>query len=760
MHGYRAVWKAIGALAAVGFLCTSVFAQTLQDDDILPLVEARQDADGDYQPDRAGDTLTVAGRVSVATKVLHFERLEIYIQDGTGAIELFSMQPGAPVEVGDSIIVRGTIDQFRGLTQLNVLDYRVVDAEPRIPEPIPLTIAESQGEDYEGSLVRVQGRVINKGANQGGKYLLLNEPGQGDDHLSIYVGTDHMGGIDLDSYSIGDYLQITGLLSQYDAEAPFNDSYQLLPRSPADLVLRGFSMASYRRMGYIGGGALLVALLGLVLLRVQVKRRTLELSTTKTHFQSIYEGVQDAVLLIDLQYNILSANPATCWILGYQEEELKALRITDLLPEEAWLGHMEQAQGNGAEGFDVHIQSKAGEPLVVNVRVSDIRLGDDKRLLVVLRDITEHKQAEEALQWRSILLSRSQELAHVGHWRITLPTGDLEWSDEVYRIHGVAPDTFELNVENAINAYHPEDRDRVGKVVEEAIGQGVGFEFELRVIRPSGEVRNVLSRGECSLDAAGQVDAVFGVFMDITERKQAEEEREHFIESLEAKNAELEQFTYTVSHDLKSPLVTIRGFLGMLFKDATDGNMERLRKDMTFINEATDKMQRLLDELLELSRIGRLMNPPESIPFGELVREAVEMVSGRIVNAGATIEIAPDLPSVFGDRVRLVEALQNLIDNAVKFMGDQPHPKIEIGCKQEGEETVFYVQDNGMGIDLRYHEKIFGLFDRLDPQSEGTGIGLALVKRIIEVHEGRIWVASEGGGKGATFYFTLSLTDD
>jgi signal transduction histidine kinase len=228
---------------------------------------------------------------------------------------------------------------------------------------------------------------------------------------------------------------------------------------------------------------------------------------------------------------------------------------------------------------------------------------------------------------------------------------------------------------------------------------------------------------------------------------------------LEAKNVELERFTYTVSHDLKSPLITMRGFLGFLEKDALAGNAERVKADVTRIVEATDKMQHLLEELLELSRIGRTMNPPQAAPFEAIAREAVELVHGRLAARGVQVDIAEGLPTVYGDRARLVQVVQNLVDNACKFMGDQPAPRIEIG--QRGAQAdndgkpILFVRDNGIGIEPQYHDRVFGLFSKLDAQSEGTGIGLALVKRIVEVHGGRIWVESDEPGQGSTFCFTL-----
>jgi len=243
---------------------------------------------------------------------------------------------------------------------------------------------------------------------------------------------------------------------------------------------------------------------------------------------------------------------------------------------------------------------------------------------------------------------------------------------------------------------------------------------------------------------------------EIAERKRIERERQQLIEKLETQNTELERFTYTVSHDLKSPLITISGYVGMLQQDLAEGKSEQMAEDLSRISNAAEKMSRLLNDLLELSRLGRLVNPSEDVSLNELAHEAIELVDGQLRKNGVEVEISADLPVLFGDRLRLSEVMQNLIDNAVKYMGDQPHPRIEIGARRNGDETICYVRDNGIGIDPRYHEKVFGLFDQLDPKVEGTGIGLSVVKRIIEVHGGRIWVESEGLGHGSTFCFTVA----
>jgi len=257
------------------------------------------------------------------------------------------------------------------------------------------------------------------------------------------------------------------------------------------------------------------------------------------------------------------------------------------------------------------------------------------------------------------------------------------------------------------------------------------------------------------LNEEGEVIGTVGIAREITERKNAEFERESLISELGAKNAELERYTYTVSHDLKSPLVTIKGFLGYLEKDALAGNTKKLKDDIRRIEEATKKMQTLLSDLLELSRIGRLMNEPSEAFFTDIVKDAVELVRGQIEAHSLVIEIQDTPAKVRGDRTRLTEVIQNLVDNAVKFMGSQPKPQITIGAlTNEANETIFFVRDNGIGIEKQYHERVFALFNKLSAETEGTGIGLTLVKRIIETHKGRIWIESELG-KGTTFYFTL-----
>jgi signal transduction histidine kinase len=237
--------------------------------------------------------------------------------------------------------------------------------------------------------------------------------------------------------------------------------------------------------------------------------------------------------------------------------------------------------------------------------------------------------------------------------------------------------------------------------------------------------------------------------------QEAEADRRDLIAKLEAINADIERFTYTAFHDLRTPLVTVKGYLGLLKSDLEASRLEEVKQDIWRIEKAVNKMEELFSDLLELSRIGRVIRPLEDVNLSQLTQEVLQTLDRLIRTKAITVRVSPDLPSVYGDRIRLRAVLENLIENAAKYTDGQPTPLIEIGTRvQEGQQIIF-VKDNGQGIDPRYHNRIFNLFEQLDPSMEGTGIGLALVKRIIEVHGGRIWVESEGQGQGSTFCFTI-----
>jgi signal transduction histidine kinase len=252
-------------------------------------------------------------------------------------------------------------------------------------------------------------------------------------------------------------------------------------------------------------------------------------------------------------------------------------------------------------------------------------------------------------------------------------------------------------------------------------------------------------------------DEVICIVRDVTAQEVIRREQEKLTTELESKNAELERFVYTVSHDLKTPLVTINGYIGLLQQAIDANDVDRINSDLMQITRAANSMAELLDGLLELSRVGHIINPPEAGSLGYLVRNAVDIVREKMVARGIELEIDDDMPQYWGDSLRLLEVFQNLLENAIKFMGDQPTPRIRISAVKNDSEVICKVQDNGIGIDPRYHDRIFNLFERLNPEIEGTGIGMSLVHRIIKAHGGTISVESVGEQQGCTIVFSLPV---
>ncbi len=296
---------------------------------------------------------------------------------------------------------------------------------------------------------------------------------------------------------------------------------------------------------------------------------------------------------------------------------------------------------------------------------------------------------------------------------------------------------------------------------------GASSPFDLAPILQGETLRNV----DVSLDRRGRkLDLILNAgplvsgaqilggvitLTDITPRRLAEQEQQRVSAELLQKNGELERFHYTASHDLRSPAVTFVSFLGFLERDLVSGDAARIRNDLAHLRAAAEKMVARLDDLLHFSRLGRAEVPPGRFTLHELAGEVLQALAGSIVERGVRVEIAgPDLP-LSGDRLRLSEIWQNLVENAIKFMGHQPEPRVEIGVESGGPEPLFYVRDNGIGIDARFQARIFDVFEKLDATSEGTGIGLAIVKRLVESNGGSTRVDSPGPGHGSCFRFTL-----
>jgi PAS domain S-box-containing protein len=366
-------------------------------------------------------------------------------------------------------------------------------------------------------------------------------------------------------------------------------------------------------------------------------------------------------------------------------------------------------------------------------------------------DITERKKVEETLLKSEHLLSESERIGKVGGWKINIDTNKLTWTNETYRIHEV-DQNFTPTVQKGISFYTPESRIIIEQAVEQAIAHGKPFNLELQIATAKGNIRSIRAIGEPNLPNR----EVQGFFQDITERKKAEEALRSVAENLKRSNLELEQFAYVASHDLQEPLRMVTSYTQLLeqrYKGKLDADADEFIK---YAVDGANRMRSLIDDLLSYSRVNRRGNPFRPTESELALDVAIKNLQMSIEENGVVVT-HDQLPEVMADEGQLVQLLQNLIGNAIKFHAKEP-PCVHVSAKNlQEKEYLFSVQDNGIGIDPQYFDRLFKIFQRLHTKEEypGTGIGLALCKRIVERHGGSIWLESQPG-KGTTIYFTLN----
>ncbi|MDD5703346.1 MAG: PAS domain S-box protein, partial [Dehalococcoidales bacterium] len=372
------------------------------------------------------------------------------------------------------------------------------------------------------------------------------------------------------------------------------------------------------------------------------------------------------------------------------------------------------------------------------------------RVLVSMIDITERKRIEEKLKESENLYSTMANSSPIGVFIIQ--DGKFVFVNRQFcKMSGYAKNKL-IGLES-LSLVHTEDRDMVREnAIKMLKGQAIDS-YEYRFISKNGKIRIILET-IASIRYQGK-RACLGNYMDISERKQAQEMQERLSQQLQAKVSELETFSYGIAHDLRSPLVSIEGFSRELRTDIQNRETERVQEDIRLLESGVSKMNDFLSRTLEYSRSGQLIKRTNNVSFGKIVNEVIAGFGDKISSIGATVSTARTFPRVCADRMRIVQVMTNLIQNSIKYRDKTRPLEIEIGYRLSKGETIFFVSDNGIGISDSEKEKLFTLFYRGIAEAEGSGIGLAIVKKIIEAHEGRLWVESQLG-QGTTICFVLS----
>ena len=486
------------------------------------------------------------------------------------------------------------------------------------------------------------------------------------------------------------------------------------------------------------------------------------------------EQAGDAVFWIDRNAKFVYVNESACQSLGYSRPELLQMSVPDIdpnFPRSAWPSHWQEVKAQQNLTLESLHQNKNGISFPVEVRVNSLVFEQQEYICAFARDISDRQRTTAALKASQERFELAVRGSGDGLWDWNTITNEVYYSPRFKEILGYQDSEFANNFESWVDHLHPDECQTVLEALYDHLYHCSPYNIEYRLRTKSGDYRWVWARGQAIWNERGKATRMAGSIGDITPLKDAQSalhrtnaELETRVEQRTAEltrsNQELEHFAYIVSHDLQEPLRKMKSFSQLLARECQGQftENEKAQRYLNYIIDAAERQQKMIKALLNYSRLGKNDSRKVAIDLSAVVEKVLEDLSIPIVETQTTVTVI-SLPTVLqASFPQMAQLFLNLIGNGIKFQGSAP-PRIKIEAQLQGSEWLISVQDNGIGINPKYAERIFQIFQKLHSRSEypGTGIGLAICRKIVEGHGGRIWVISEPG-QGSSFYFTLPLS--
>jgi len=492
------------------------------------------------------------------------------------------------------------------------------------------------------------------------------------------------------------------------------------------------------------------------------KQAQLALRESEQNFSNIFQKSNDGIYINDVDGNFLNVNDKLIEQIGYSKKEFLKMNIVDLIPKELEATTkviFKQMQKDRSIKFEFEMITKDGLRLPIEVSANYFPVGDKEMVQGMVRDISARKKNEEKLKNNEYQLRQILESMPIGVY-ILNSKGTPYYANQMSKSilgKGILPVDGISELADVYKAYKA-DTDEVYPSDELPIVKALAGETVYAddlVIHRESDVIDLEAWATPVYDTENKLAFAIAVFNDITQRKAAEELRNELTSEVEATNKELSEFAYIVSHDLKAPLRGIATLSSWLLSEHRENLNEEGQEYIDLIANRVDRMNALIDGILQYSKIGRTKENIEILDLNQLIAEIVDLIADH---ENVEVKVQSEMPQIQGNKVRIGQVFQNLISNAIKH-NDKPKVKINVTCEPGEKFWKFAVTDNGPGIDKKFHDKIFEVFRTLKSKDEveSTGIGLSLVKKIIELHGGNIKVDSNQG-KGTSFVFELPKT--
>lgn len=540
---------------------------------------------------------------------------------------------------------------------------------------------------------------------------------------------------------------------------------RLLPIAILVPIVFGWLRLKGQIAGYYGlefGTAILTTVSVLVFTVIAWRTATVlqAANTELRRWEEIFRNASWGVCLADAAtFRVILANSSLTKMHGYDAGELVGQPLTSLFSPERMSEterHLATVTDHGHDTFEsVHV-CKDGSTIPVLVEMVAVPDNTGRPLYIAanFQDISERKRRELDIRESERRLRQLADSMPQIVW-MARPDGTVDYFNERwYEFSG-------FDRERAVgdgweNILHSDDVEKSIKTWHEAVRSGKPYEIQHRFLdRNRGGYRWFLGRALPVCNATGEIVRWYGTWTDIDAQKRAEQEEQHMRAELELALRELDAFSYTVSHDLRAPLRAIDAFLGMIEEDVADVLSEESRHHFNMVRENSVKMNALITGLLAFARLSRQPLARQRVNTSHVAIQARDMVLADVAGGRPEIQISP-LPDLDADPLLLLQVFTNLLSNAVKYSSGRSAPLIEVGCEPRDDQDIIFVRDNGVGFRMEYAHRLFGVFQRLhhEHEFEGTGVGLAIVHRIITRHGGNIWATSELD-KGACFYFSM-----
>lgn len=472
----------------------------------------------------------------------------------------------------------------------------------------------------------------------------------------------------------------------------------------------------------------------------------------------------DAILVTDSLGIIHYHNETTQIMFGYESKELISKKIELLIPSALQEGHQKKFSSYSqnpqprkmSNDMALKAMRKDGTEFFVCISLQSFKEESQSYYMAIIRDTSEYVNKNEQLEQVLEQVSRVMKVSRIGTWEFDHLLDQLTWTDEVYRLFDVNKDSFSPSLEAFIDLVHEDDKEIVLQTFLNSLKNGIPYNIVHRISFADGGIKFLRERCETIFSADGRPLKSLGSVQDVTQVQKHKVLLTNSHRNLQLKNQELEEYAYIAAHDLQEPLNSILGVSNLLNEEMKLEKIENanIPSYLQFIEESSLRLKKLIKGVMDTARLGK--EKFQDINLNLVLKEVQKDLSHQIAKSKGRI-IFKELPQISGSKLEIKLLFQNVISNSLKFRKNEVEPIIKLGCHDQGHEWLFWVEDNGIGIDHLYKDKLFKMFRRLHSKDEyeGTGLGLAQCKKIVEFHNGEIWFESKYG-EGTVFYFTIS----